>query len=394
MKWTNKGHQFDEIGVFLKELKGLYIYGAGQMGKELFELLQWLKINDISIAFVDMDPKKQKNGFLGYEVISPDQYFQLSKDNQIIIVATSTINSRQIAQSLSDSGYLEDHNFFTMQKFVEFYLPIYVLYKNDKIFFPSIGYIPTTKCNLNCEACLNFKPFNKDTKHRNWEDVKRDIDAYFRCVDYTHIFQISGGEPLLYPYINDVVKYIGENYRHKINILYNTTNATIVPSESLCKLLSRYNVTYIVDDYRDSIPKNMDKYKEVVEQLSKYSVCIKENKVDKWIKIYPSNHVIDDQLDDSYLINYYDSCKEPWQDLCDQKLYSCSYASYAIRAGLITDSPNDYYELSSFTSADKNKLIEFRLRHTEKGYLDFCKSCNGYIAINKNFVNSAVQTPL
>ena len=38
------------------------------------------------------------------------------------------------------------------------------------------------------------------------DEIKRDIDLFFDNVDYVGLFFISGGEPLLYPHIADIVQ--------------------------------------------------------------------------------------------------------------------------------------------------------------------------------------------
>ena len=42
MKWTNKGHQFDEIGKMLQNKRIFYIYGAGENGKHVLEHIKFL----------------------------------------------------------------------------------------------------------------------------------------------------------------------------------------------------------------------------------------------------------------------------------------------------------------------------------------------------------------
>lgn len=41
MKWNNKGHEFDEIGQRFKVNKRVWIYGAGENGRDLFERLKF-----------------------------------------------------------------------------------------------------------------------------------------------------------------------------------------------------------------------------------------------------------------------------------------------------------------------------------------------------------------
>ena len=61
MKWTNKGHQFDRFSeIFSNEMK-VYIYGAGENGKDLFSRMMFA---DCVEAFIDNDERKESYHFM------------------------------------------------------------------------------------------------------------------------------------------------------------------------------------------------------------------------------------------------------------------------------------------------------------------------------------------
>lgn len=118
---------------------------------------------------------------------------------------------------------------------MEIFMSVYFAYQREELYIPSISFLPSTKCNLNCEACLNFTPYMKEPMVRSWEIVKADVDMFFRCVDYIMLFHISGGEPFLYPHLAQLIEYIGENYRHKVHFLRTVTNGTVLPKRRYWK---------------------------------------------------------------------------------------------------------------------------------------------------------------
>lgn len=63
---------------------------------------------------------------------------------------------------------------------------------------------PTTACNIHCDGCYRQK--NADG-HRPLEDVIRDLEGV-RRLRRTDGISIAGGEPLLYPHIVDLVRYV------------------------------------------------------------------------------------------------------------------------------------------------------------------------------------------
>ena len=71
---------------------------------------------------------------------------------------------------------------------METFLSVYYAYQLEKLYIPSISFLPSTHCNLNCEACLNFTPYLKHPMVRGWEEVKKDVDSFFECVDYIMLF--------------------------------------------------------------------------------------------------------------------------------------------------------------------------------------------------------------
>ena len=63
---------------------------------------------------------------------------------------------------------------------------------------------PTTKCNLYCEGCYRE---NDPDGHRPLEDVIRELEAV-RTLRRTDGISIAGGEPLIYPHIVELVRYV------------------------------------------------------------------------------------------------------------------------------------------------------------------------------------------
>lgn len=61
---------------------------------------------------------------------------------------------------------------------MEIFMSVYFAYQREELYIPSISFLPSTKCNLNCEACLNFTPYMKEPMVRSWEIVKADVDMF------------------------------------------------------------------------------------------------------------------------------------------------------------------------------------------------------------------------
>lgn len=393
MKWKNKGHEFDELGnIFIKN-KDIILIGDECETEYLKKKLDFLGVN---INTINNFPEyKEEKGLK--KLIKKIKLKYIIKNNlngKTVIVASSiACNDFYINWIENELKLKRNINMFSGYDFLEKYLSIFAVYVSEKVYIPSNCLISTTICNLNCESCLNFAPYDKNQQHRDIEVLKKDVDMYFSCIDRVGLFHISGGEPLLYPHLVELIKYISNNYKDKIDILGTVTNGTIVPSDELCKVFKEYNVQVECDDYRQNVPRLNKTYAQLVEQLEKHNVNSKINLAGEcweWLELFPPRNNMEN-ADEEVLCEKYNKCGNPFIELKDGKIYSCNFASYAATAGLKISLENDFLDISKFNSNQKKELVEFRLGYTTKGYVDFCKYCNGLQNINPIQVTPAKQ---
>ena len=382
MKWTNKGHEFDHVYENLKKKKSFYLFGAGMYGQAMYEELTKLEVN--ILGYIDNDQTRQHKVFNGKQIYALDE-IELKRDEAIIVCVTP-FSRGPIMQQLQIAQYVYNENVFTM----EIYMSLKYVYELDKMYISSISFLPSTRCNLNCEACLNFTPYIKHQMIRPLDQVKKDIDIFFSVVDYIMLFHISGGEPFLYPYLKELVTYIGENYRDKIHFLQTVTNGTIELKDDILEVFAKYQVGITIDDYRDAVPEKREAFDKALAQVEKYQLRHDVNKVDKWIDLAPTKTDHSD-WNEWRLIKHFESCHEPWQELREGKLYSCNYASYAAVAGLVEENEEENFKLDTYTKNQMKELMEFRLGYNTKGYVEFCKKCAGFVDINPYIVEPAKQ---
>ena len=386
MKWNKPGKEYEEYSKVFTIGKKIAIYGAGEKGIELFRKVSFVNCVDV---FIDNDLEKQKEILCGIRVVGIVEFLNKYRENDpIVIVAMGKEKRDLIMNQMRNCGYRDGYNLFEVYAFSEYYLPLYMMYSWKKLYFHSVGITLTTICNFHCKGCLAFIPINHNQKHYDVNMFIDSLDHIFKYVDFINIFQLSGGETFLYPNQIQLLDYIGKKYREKIGILYTTTNGSVLPSKELCEKLAENKVTVIIDDYTKTVPKNKEKMQKLLDKLRTYKIEYLLNKVDSWIDLAPLS------TDNSYMTidelqYYYMACSQPWIELFENRLYSCNYAQYAMRAGLIEDSDNDWFDLSG--EVDVKELLEFRMGYTKNGYLNMCKKCSGYIAINKNIITPAEQ---
>ena len=254
MKWRNKGHEFDAVYECIKKKQKLYLYGAGEYGRRVLDIIRRKFGGRFSVeGFIDGDYKKQGNQYCGLPVYAPSD---LKVDRETMGVVISIVGARisdEINNTLFGMGLKKDVDFFHYSVF----LSVYFAYEKDMLFLHDVSFLPSTYCNLRCEACLNFTPYIDKFEVREWEDLLKDVDLFFSCVDYIETFHVSGGEPLLYPRIADLLKYIFENYGNQIYSLETVTNGTVIPKEDFLRVLHDIPIVITVDDYRDAMPEKI-----------------------------------------------------------------------------------------------------------------------------------------
>lgn len=382
MKWRNKGHEYDAVYQKMAEKRSFYLFGAGDYGRQFINTLSAeIQIN----GYIDNDPNKQGDSIQGKKCYSLEE-INLAPDEGIIITMSQLARIVPVEQ-LKQRGYVENEDFFVIEEF----LSVYNVYKNDRVYFSGISFLPSTICNLKCRHCLNFNPFAKEYYVREWDALVKDVDLFFSCVDRIMLFHISGGEPMLYKHTADLVEYIDKNYGHRIDKLRTVTNGTIVPDNEILEKLAMYHVEVTVDDYREAVPHFREKFDKVIGKLEEFHVDYYINKVDNWIDLAPEKTDYS-AMTDEQLEAHRSACNQSWQELRDGKLYSCNYAAYATVAGIAGEQDlEESYDLTQFTSEKKKELVEFRLGYTTKGYTNFCRKCRGFTLENKDKVMPAMQ---
>lgn len=382
MKWRNKGHEYDEMYKNIEKITRYYLFGAGDYGHQFLEMSK----GKINIAgFIDNSAEKKGTIIEGIKCYAFNEV-ELN-DNEAIIVTMSQIARVKPVEQLLKSGKVHGTNYFLIEEFIS----IYNVYTYNKVYFSSISFLPSTICNLNCRHCLNFNPYAKQFYVREWDQLIKDVDLFFSCVDYIMLFHVSGGEPMLYKHTADLIEYIDKNYGSKIGTLRTVTNGTVVPKDEVLEKLSKCNIEITVDDYREAVPKFNGQFDRLIEKLKEYNIKYYINKADSWIDLAPEST---DYLEysEEELICHRDSCSQSWEELRDGKLYSCNYAAYATVAGIAGEQDlEEAYDLTQFTSDKKKELVEFRLGYTTKGYTNFCKKCRGFTPDNHIEMKPAEQ---
>lgn len=90
MKWTNRGHEFDEFSASIKDEfhRNIYIFGAGEIGENTGRCIRAFGILG---GFIDNNKERQGQRLLGHTIISLDKYISENSHSAIVIGVSKNI---------------------------------------------------------------------------------------------------------------------------------------------------------------------------------------------------------------------------------------------------------------------------------------------------------------
>lgn len=365
------------------------VYGLGRTGEQMIAYLMDVLKLQIS-CIIDNDPKKQKMGkFLGVDIISLKQAKSVIKNKKIVVMAGAMAYSA-IADTLKDSGYREFIDFCS----VEQYILEYCWKKEKKVVLCKISTMITTACSLKCKHCSVFIPEHNEKVIFSCEQMKADMDAFFRLVDDVICYQFVGGEPFLNKELKEIIEYLVSQYGERVNNIQIITNGTCIPDEPTLKAMQENKVSVRISDYTTQV-EYKEKLDKLLSKLDEKGIEHSSLVQMEWSDLgFPYEKT--DWGDDPELIHQHMMCcSHNCQLLNDRKYYFCSSVWSAEKCGLMKTQKDDFIQLEELNPLDeshKKSILEYTLGNLPgKGYLSLCRFCNGYGSDNKIIIPAGEQ---
>lgn len=371
-------------------LKEVIVYGLGRTGEKLIaHLIDFLKLNVVLI--IDNNPKvvKQKK-FHGISIMPLDEVDGAMLKHHKIIVLTGAMAYESIAESLEGKGLKENIDFCNVEQFV----PEYNWKNSKKVVLCQVGTSVTTACTLRCRDCCMFTAKVKSYKTYTLEELRQDADAFFRVVDKVLCYQILGGEAFIHKNLGKYIQYLGEEYGAQIGHIQILTNGTVIPDERTLEALKKYDVLVRISDY--SLHVNYaDKIKKLERTLEEWKIKFSSLKQMKWSDIGFPDRQKNWGENDADIHNHMIVCSRNCQQLNDQRYYFCGTFWGAVKGELCVQEKDEYVELNNIDITDEAQrklILEYSLGNLPgKGYMNLCKTCNGFGNDNKTLLEAGVQ---
>ena len=382
MKWENKLHEFDEEAKAYHDdnfqSKKIFIFGAGQLGKEFFEQVKSVCILD---SFIDNDKKKQGTTYCGRPVISLQQYLSEKNTNALIVLCLKKEYYQVVKEQLKKNSIQEEVSFVDRDEYIR-RLRISLFYEKGILYIPLAQISLTERCTLKCKKCAHACNFvRSNAADLSLQDAKVSADYFFSYVDYIDEFVLIGGEPFLYNNLGEIIEYIGSHYRDKIRIFSITTNGTILPKSNILKLCSEYNMTIRVSNYSETLPwiaKKLEEFSKAAKVAGVKCIIGKSvNWTDYGFDYYSRG------WNKKNMQQAFDDCNTPCHEVRKNRFYFCVMAR-SVSENMGKDvGLGDFFDLSAREPMfDRKEFFEYSMGYSEKGYLDMCNFCHGADRVN------------
>lgn len=364
-------------------IKEIIPYGFGWEASRCIDKL----IKDFSIPFIiDNNPLKEGTEYRGIRIL-PWDAVKNDISSRKIVVTTRYRQYYKITKSLEAEGYIYGTDFCNIKEFI----PEWYWKNRAECCLYTVDMTVSAKCNFKCKNCNMFMPYYKTDSRYSLDELKTNIDQFFKVVDYVCYIGFIGGEPLLFTQLAELIEYVKANYSDKAGNFTIHTNGSIKPSENLVNVIKKYNITVAVSDYGEQSPCR-DKMLDTITYLREQGVYTDVRASLEWRDVgFPTNP---NHFSDEEIKHHMKSCSADWRGINDGKFYYCNIAWSAEKAGLATLEPDDYLvmeELAKDISKGKEQLLKLSEGYFDKGYMSFCRKCGGCGVDNTKLVVPGVQ---
>ncbi len=242
---------------------------------------------------------------------------------------------------------------------------------DEELVVGSIDVCMTTRCDLKCKGCGSLMPMYSHPKDVEIDLILHSLDRFFSVVDRVFRVNVIGGEPFLYPNMDQVIDYL--NNRDEVIKVVVPTNGTVVPENPK-----------LYETLRN--PKNhvrISHYEAFDKKAGKLLTRLQEEKIDHSIKVFGKDTYLWYDFGDYELRNrneeelaaqFYE-CEVEWMSLYRGKLYPCPRAAHSIDLGL-QPAEGNYIEIADESVTLDELKVNLEKFVYETSFYPACNRCD------------------
>lgn len=361
----------------------IFLWGAGKLGSVVAYSLSQRGID--FEAFIDIAKDKQGKIYCDHKVISPEEFEENDKDT-VVICSCAYPNAMD---GLREKGYSHVYDPIFLLKEIDFSeyngrmeveyaaritesaLRNYELYYKVGMPIERLYFVITEKCSLKCKNCDGYMPYYENPRNDSLQNI---IECYEKIVDVygsVETIDIFGGEPLVHPDIDKIVKFFVEDKRcEKVTII---SNGTILPNSHLLEVLKTQKCIFRISDYG----KLSYQKEKLISILKKEGIKYELTNYAYWDSV-PKIQKMDQSLKE--LDKKFAACAANYFYVKHGRLHCCSFVTGLSGLGddLLPDFDKNYVELINDTEKNvKENIKKYVQNLRERKHIDACKYCPG-----------------
>jgi len=231
-----------------------YLWGLGGIGRRA---LEYLLPMGVLCGIIDNDPVKRGRHECGLEVVGYDKALPDLRNKGVIV---AFFDSQEAERQLKRDGV---HYYHLNDFIIKWHLE-----SGGKRAIGFLDFPITTRCTLNCVACMQYIPYRKKLDVPI-ELLIQELNELFTYITFVGEISIIGGEPFLHPDLAELLTHIDSFHRDKIGSLVITTNAMVLPDERTLRACRDTGIFVSISDYSENVFG-------IVAKLADFEKTIKE----------------------------------------------------------------------------------------------------------------------
>lgn len=250
--------------------------------------------------------------------------------------------------------------------------------------------IITQRCTLKCKKCVAYSPYYVNKAYYTYEEICRNIDAYFKVVDFVDKFTITGGEPLLHKDLPRIIEKLME-YKTQYRKVEIFTNATLFFSEEMQQVIEKNKeyLTFWVDHYGE-LSKQFDNLVSYLKEKGVDHVTKKYYGEDAfaggWVDFgdYTQKAFTEEEIKERFNKCHYPKVQFNF-GMWEGEMFPCARTHRLMELGVIPKNPKEYVDLYDETkTVEEKKQTIIDILNTD--ILTTCAYCNGLCKDSERFM--------
>lgn len=200
----------------------------------------------------------------------------------------------------------------------------------EELVVGSIDVCMTTRCDLKCKGCGSLMPMYKHPRDVEVDLIIHSLDRFFSVVDRVFRVNVIGGEPFLYPHMDEIIEYL--NGRKEVVKVVVPTNGTVCPDNPRLYEALRNPKNHVRISHYEAFDTRAGKLLARLEE-EKVDHSVKQFGKDTYLWYDFGDYEFRNRSEEELATQFYE-CEVEWMSLYRGRLYPCPRAAHSIDLGL------------------------------------------------------------